>query len=407
MNTSAERPTGGLRRTLLLTGLPLLILFAGAGIAAGMILTRPAVERQPPQTPPPLVRVLEVELENRTLTVETQGTVLPRTESTLVAEVSGRVVWVSPRLVNGGFFGRDDELLRIDSTDYEQALARARAEVASAEVRLARQRADAEIAREEWSRLGEGTGTPLALRELQLAEARAALEAARAAEARAARDLERTVVRAPYAGRVRSESVDPGQFLAPGASIARVYAVDYAEVRLPLPDEDLAFIELPLHYRDDRRDDEGPPVTLAATFAGRTHQWIGRLVRTEGEIDARTRMVYTVARVRDPYARRDDPQRPPLSVGMFVHAEITGITAESVAAIPRAALRDERTTLVVDEENRLRFRELSVLRLTEDEAIIRDGLADGERICLTPLDAVVDGMKVRTRTVDPGEEAGR
>jgi RND family efflux transporter MFP subunit len=406
MTESSPRPSNNLRRALLMAGLPLVILVAGAGLAVAMILSRPVVERQVPTTPPPLVRVMEVERRDVTLSVETQGTVLPRTASTLVAEVSGRVTWVSPKLVNGGFFENGDELLRLDGTDYEQALAQAKADVARAKVQLARQRADAEIARSEWTRLGEGKATPLALRELQVEEARAALDAARAAEARAARDLERTVVRAPYAGRVRDERVDVGQFLARGTTIAEIYAVDFAEVRLPLPDEELAFIELPLSYRGEIGDGEGPPVTLSSRFAGRTYSWRGRLVRTEGEIDRRTRMVYTVARVRDPYGVPEGGEKPPLSVGMFVDAEIRGITADAVAAVPRAALRDEETVLVVDDDSRLRFRQIDVLRLTDQQAIVRAGLEDGERVCLTPLDTVVDGMEVRTtRDAGPGESA--
>jgi RND family efflux transporter MFP subunit len=403
MNEPSSITTGRLRRVLLMAGLPLLILVAGAGLAVAMILSRPVVERKVPSTPPPLVRVMEVERGDMTLSVEAQGTVLPRTASTLVAEVPGRVTWASPKLVNGGFFEDGDELLKLDATDYEQALAQARAEVARAEVQLARQQADAEIARSEWSRLGEGKATPLALRELQVTEARSALDAAKAAESRAVRDLRRTVVRAPYAGRVREESVDVGQFLPRGATIARIYAVDYAEVRLPLPDEDLAFIELPLSYRGESGDDDGPPVTLSSRFAGRTHSWSGRLVRTEGEIDSRTRMVYTVARVRDPYGLPEGEEKPPLAVGMFVDAEIQGVTAESVAVIPRAALRDGETVLVVDEDSRLRFRRIDVLRRTDRQAIVRAGLDDGELVCLTPLDTVVNGMEVRTTRVDPSE----
>ena len=218
------------------------------------------------------------------------------------------------------------------------------------------------------------------------------------------------MIRAPYAGRVRDEDVDVGQFLSRGATIAQIYAMDYAEIRLPLPDEELAFIELPLSYRGEGSADGGPPVTLSSRFAGRTHSWTGRLVRTEGEIDPRTRMIYTVARVRDPYGPPEGDEKPPLSVGMFVDAEIQGITAESVAVIPRAALRNDETVLVVDEDNRLRFRRIDVMRRTEQRAIVRAGLYDGELVCLTPLDTVVDGMEVRTtRDGDfaPGEEPDR
>lgn len=401
-----EHPRPRLTRLLVAVVLPLAIIAVGVVVAAGMILSRPEVTQQPPRTPPPLVRAQEVTRQDVVLHVTAQGTVLPRSQSSLVAEVPGRVVEVSPQLVNGGYFRDGDELLRIDPTDYEQAVATARAEVARARVRLEQERVNAEIARVEWERLGEGEGTPLALRELQVAEAEAVLGAAEAALERAKRDLERTVVRAPFQGRVRSESVDVGQYLPRGGVIAQVYAVDYAEVRLPIADDDLAFLDLPLHYRGEERD-RGPRVTLRADFAGTTHQWEGRIVRTEGEIDPRTRMIYLVARVKDPYGRAGERQRPPLAVGMFVEAEIEGLAATDVAVIPRAAVRDGNKTLVIDEENRLRFREIEILREERERAIVREGLASGELVCISPLDTVVDGMSVRTQVESAPEGTDR
>ena len=188
--------------------------------------------------------------------------------------------------------------------------------------------------------------------------------------------------------------------------MATIYAVDYAEVRLPLPDDQLAYVELPLHYRGETQRQKGPRVTLRADFAGETFEWTGRIVRTEGEIDPGSRMVHAVAQVKNPYGRGDDPDRPPLAVGLYVEAEIEGATAEGVAVLPRSALRGRSQVLVITPEDRLEFRDVDLLRTTRDEIYVRGGLKEGERVCLSPLEAVTDGMQVRTAAGEAGETAG-
>jgi RND family efflux transporter MFP subunit len=267
--------------------------------------------------------------------------------------------------------------------------------VAQAELRLAQEEAEAEVARNEWQDLGGGEASSLTLRVPQVAEAEAALASARAALDRAERDLERTRIRAPYAGRVREKNVDLGQYVTPGTPLAQIYSVDFAEIRLPLPDADLAFVDLPLSFRGAEADSPGPEVVLRAEFAGRSYEWSGRLVRTEGEIDPRTRMVHAVAQVKNPYGRGDDPERPPLAAGMFVEAEIAGRPVKGVAVIPRTALRNDSQVLVVDRDNRLQFRDVVVLRTSDDQAIVSSGLNQGDRVCLSNLAAVTDGMRVR------------
>lgn len=412
--------------------LPLLVLAAGAAAAMGFAAMQEPPAEVDTAAPLPVVRVQTVSLDDHRFVIRSQGTVRPRTESRLVPEVSGNVVWVSPNLVSGGFFEADEPLLRIDARDYEQAVVGADAEVAAAKLRLAQEQAEAEIAREEWTDLGEGPPPDLTARVPQLAQARAAVAAAEANLVTSRRNLERTEIRAPYAGRVREETVDLGQFVTAGGPLGTIYAIDYVEIRLPLPDEDLAYIDdLPLLYRGQTAGG-GPRVVLRADFAGKTHEWEGRIVRTEGEIDPVTRMVNAVARVQDPYGRGEDPERPPLAVGMFVQAEIEGSVAEQCARLPRAALRgadgaataggtssalgtgsdvgaggggagsDESdrgsrgrdSVWVLDAENRLTRRTITPLRMEGDEVLVSEGLAEGDRVVVSTLDVESEGMRV-------------
>ena len=168
-------------------------------------------------------------------------------------------------------------------------------------------------------------------------------------------DLERTILRAPFDGRVRSESVGISQLVGRAVPLARIYSTDVAEIRLPLADADLAHLELSLATFG-----EGPPADVTTSFAGLSLVWPARIARVEGQVDAATQMVHVVAVVEDPYGRKVAADGPPLAAGMFVDVAIKGRTAHGVFALPRAALRDEDQVLIVDADSRLRRRTASV-----------------------------------------------
>lgn len=376
--------------------LPFLIIFVGIIIAVILIRSRAKVESKPVSFPSPLVRADTIKLQNYQLVVKSQGIVSPRTESELVSQVSGQVVEVAPQFAPGGFFTKEDVLVKVDPRDYEFALSRLKAQVAQAKLRLAQEEGEASIARQEWEKLGvEEEPDPLVLRIPQLAEAKAAYEAAQAALKQAELNLQRTQIIAPYDGRVRIKKVDVGQYMSPSVPIATIYAVDFAEVRLPVSDEEMAFLDCCLDYRSRNPSELKLGVTLKASYAGNTYQWKGSIVRVEGEIDPLSHMIHLVARVKDPYGQLQRSSRPPLAVGMFIEAEIIGKLAKNVAVIPRSVLRGSDQVLIIDEESKLHFRKVDILRADFETVIIRSGLREGERICLSPLETVVDGMSVR------------
>jgi RND family efflux transporter MFP subunit len=392
--------------------LPVAILAVGVGGVALLVASRPEVEVRERPEAAPLVRVLEAQPTTWQYVVRTQGTVEPRTESELIPQVSGEVEWISPALVSGGFFEKGDPLVRIEPSDYEVELQAARAAVARAESEF--ERSETERARQR-ALLERGVASQARIDDAENAwrVAGAALREARARRERAERDLARTVLRAPFEGRVRAEQVDVGQFVNRGQSVGTLYAVDAAEVVLPIPDRELRYLDVPLgRGRTGDADDPGPAVILRAEFAGEDHAWEGRVVRTEGEIDAKSRMVNLVARVEDPYGLHHEKAggRPPLAVGLFVNAEILGREVDGVYVLPREALRpgdpmdpEARDELhVVDADGRLRIRPVDVLRGEREHVVIGEGLSPGERVSLSPMQAVVDGMRVRV----VGDEAG-
>jgi RND family efflux transporter MFP subunit len=376
------------------TVLPLIVILTAALGAVTLFATSERLEPTQPAPVPPSVRILEVVLEPVQMVVHAQGTVLPRTESQLVPEVSGNVVWISPNLVAGGYFEAGEALLRIDERDYRNAVESARAGLSSAQAEL--EFAEFELARQqelETNALVSRSAVESAMREARVRDA--SLREARVALEQAERDLARTEIAAPFKGLVRSKQIDVGQFVNRGTAIASIYAVDYVEVRLPIADQQLAYLDLPPMPRGELDPGLAPSVRLYADFAGRQREWEGRLVRTEAEIDARSRMVQAVARVdaAEPSNGESANSAPP--VGLFVQAEIQGRSADNVVVLPRSAIRNGDQVLLVDAEDRLRFRTVQLLRVYGDAAYVNGGLREGERICVTPLQAVVDGMRVQ------------
>jgi RND family efflux transporter MFP subunit len=383
--------------------LPLGIIAGGFALAFILIATGPKLTPQSPTVMAPLVRVLAVTPESLQLSTSTHGTVEPRTESELVPEVSGRIIAMSPAMVSGGFFSEGEVLINIDPLDYEVALEQARAGLTRAESDLSNARKaharQLDLARKQSTSASQRDD---ALNRLRIAEA--TYREAKAKLSKAERDVVRTRLVAPYDGRVRSERVDVGQFVNRGSSVAMLYATDFAEVKLPIHDEELAFLDLPLAA-------SGIPwnapieVTRRARFAGQHHEWQGQVVRTEGELDPRTRMINVIARVPLPYAQ--DSERPPLSVGLFVEAEIHGSRVNDLVILPRSALRGKNRVFIVDQENRLRSRDVEVLRIVQDQVYVKEGLMLGDKVCISALESALDGMLVRPSESKTGSQVVR
>ncbi len=373
------------------------------GIAFAIMLAKSAKkpESQIPQPKLPAVEVQIAEATRHTYRIQSQGTALPRTSIRLVSEVSGKVVSVAESFDVGQIFAKGDVLLKIDARDYELALAQARSQVAQAQLRLQIEVKEADVVRREWQLLNQGEPTGLQAREPQLASARAALEAALAAEEAAKRNLDRCEIRAPFDGMVARAGVRPGQFAALATPLGELFATDVAEVRLPLIASDLSFIDLPRPGAKVALD-QAPKVTLSARAGDRRTEWLGHIVRSEETVDPMNRMVYVVAQVVDPYglAKRDGA---PLRSGTFVRASIEGRTQENVIVLPRHALRGRNQVWIVS-ENKLTFRTVKVAFADAKQVIVAAGIQPGEQVVVSLLAAVVDGMGVKVREAESTDE---
>lgn len=368
--------------------LPLIVLGACIFAARAVIANRPEPSTRPQFKQATTVEATTLQPENYTVTLESRGEVSAARQGSLVSEVAGSIVDVSPDFVVGGSFKKGELLMQIDPRDYQIALTLAEADFAQANAQLAEQQARAEQAAADWKSLGrKGKPTDLTLRKPQLAAARAALEAARGKVQRAQLDLERTNITAMYDGRISSKQSDLGQYVNKGSVVAQIYSTGNAEVRLPFTSNQLKHIDL------DYATANKSIVTLQADISGTPSEWQAQLARTEG-IDPTSRQFYAVAQLADPYS-----QSTPLRVGQFVEAKLKGKTMDNVFVIPRSALREDKKVLIVDTLGTLISRDVVVEWKDAEVAVISSGLETGEVLNLTSLGSVTNGTKVQA-TID-------
>lgn len=378
--------------------LPFFILILGGAGMAALILSRQPPPREIPETLGALVEVKTVKRADHQVRIYATGTVQPRYEAAMTPQVSGLVVDISPNLTAGGRFAQGDLLFALENVDYRLAVERAQANLTRAELDLQTMEGQAQVARAEWQRL-EFAETqepnPLVVFEPQVANAKAAVAAARAQVEQAHLELERTQLRAPINALIRSAQVERGQYLRAGNPVATLIGTDRAETVVPLPFEEMARLQVPRPGSTQ----PGSAATILLTLGERSLRWQGQVVRSLGEVDERGRMARVVVGVEDPYNLRGTWPKdyPSLEMGLFVQVELLGDMLRQVIAIPRSALREADTVWVADPDDRLQIRSVQVLRREQETLFIGEGLEEGERLILTHLMGAADGMKLRPR----------
>ena len=374
------------------------IFLAGIAIIVIMNALSPKPNVRKTETVAPSVFYMVAKPETVTLDVNVQGEVRPRTDINLTAQVGGRVAELSPAFVDGGEFKKGDMLIKIEDADYRLARTRAQARVAQAEQALRQEQAESDLARRDWEELGNGSApSDLTLRKPQLAQAQANYESAKADLDEAKLNLDRATIRAPFDGRVRTRIAGLGQFVSPGAQLGRIFATDFAEIRLPLTDGNLATLGLAFAFSETPTN-PGPPVTLTAQIGPTVRTWQGRIARTEGSIDPSTRQIGAIAVVDDPYGAGAD-DGVPLAIGLFVNARIQGQPFQGAYIIPNTALYGRDTMYVIPENNILEQRTVSIASNTGSEVVVTAGLEVGDRVATSPLRGSSAGDEVTP--VDP------
>jgi len=407
----AQRAGGFMKRNVVRKLLPAAIIFLGIFIMWALIMSRPVPKKAEPGYSAALVQTEQVYSSDLEVTVSGTATVRAEHEVSVIPQVSGTVKSIAKGFAEGAFFKKGDVLLKIDDTDYRLALRQALASEARAEYELEQIKSRADIARREWeliSKISSPSGrdsdsqqatspgneqpNPLVLYEPQMKNAQASLKSASAMVELARLNLERTTIRAPFDCRVRTKSVDTGQYVRTGTIVTVLASTGAAEVVVPLERQELRWLDIPRIGSTGK----GSMATIAVPGDSTGASWQGRVVRSLGEVDMKSRTVQLIVAVDDPYGlKRENRERAPLMSGSFVNVKITGRELKGVFSIPRSALRDGNTVWLLDAQSALKIVKVNVARIQGDRVIIDKGLMDGQRLVLTKISGAADGLKLR------------
>jgi len=377
--------------------IPIIVLAVGVAVMYMLSQKRSEPKKEVRKDPGILVQTIDAKKQDRQLIVKGAGTVKASQEVSIIPQVSGLITYISPQLVVGGLFKKNDTLFKVEAIDYVLGLEKAKAARAKAEYDLATIEGRARIARSEWQRLNQDTNTepnPLVLYGPQTANAKASLASAQAAVDQAQLALDRTELKAPFNSRVKSENIDIGQYVKSGSSIAVLAGTDSVEIAVPLTSENLHWLNIPLHSRTLN----GPDAVVSVTNSGPDIEWQGHVLRSTGEVNPKSRMMDIIVEVRDSY-RLSNPintGRPALTIGTFVDVQLKGKKLKDVFVIPRTTYRDDSTVWLIDNEGKLRIQKVVPVRIEKDEVIISTGLTDGDQIIVTNISGAANGMKLRT-----------
>ena len=383
----------GVKRILV----PLLVLLVGVAVVVILNATKPKPDIAIEAPRPIRVNTQVAAVATNQLTVETNGDVRATLRSDVVAQVAGRIIEVSDEFVEGGRFLAGEILLKIEDTDYRAALNEAEARVAAATVDLETAYADADVARKQLA--GVNQPSPLALKKPQVTRAKMALEAAQSGLSLAKTNLDRTNISLPYTGRLRGTAVDLGEYVGPGKVLASAFGTDRVEVRLPLTDNQLGALGVPIGYRAPTG--EGLAVDLTAKVAGAHHLWSGRVERLDAAIDPETRVIYATAVVDKPYELTEASSQMPLAVGLFVEAAIAGRILTDTISISSDGLRAGDRVFILDANGQLEIRNVEVIHSNTRETFLASGIAEGEAVITSAIRNPIPGMALEPINAAP------
>ena len=369
---------------------PLFILLGAFAISYLLWLLGQVQPDPVEEAPAPDVIVEILTPKDYQIQISSNGTTTPLTQTVLTAEVGGEVIYRSKKFSEGSSVIEGEILAKIDDTDLQLQYKNALLQLANAEVQYSLQLAEAEVAKEAWEKIGDGVASDLTLKKPQLKQTEALLEVAKAQVNSAKNKLNKTEIVAPYAGRIQSVNIDLGTTIIPGQPVGAMYTSSEIEITLAVKDNDLQFLSIPMDGRK-LNPSEQASVVIESFYKGKTQSWEGKLERVDGVIDPITRMINLIAVFKNDFIETDKPNLP---IGLFVEAKIDGIRLKNIFEIPINSISKDNEVYIVDKDNQLELRKLTVLKKYSEFVIIKDGLRAGERIVTSKLSTASNGIKV-------------
>ena len=377
------------KHRLLKALLPLLILALGVGTAFVLLATKPQAQRATPEEKAPLVRVAPARAVDRAVSFDAMGTVVPAREITLRARVAGHVQSLAANFTPGGLLKKGQDALDLDPEDYRLAVRRAETTLADTRAALDLEMGQQRVAKAQLDMLAEASealegDTSLALREPQLAQARAAVDDAEAALEQARLNLARTRVRAPFNALVTGRSVDVGSEIGTSDTLATLVGTDEYWIEAAVPLDRLRWMEF--------AHDGGQGSPAAVIARSQTEPRAARVLRLAGSLVESSRMAQVIISVPHPL---DSSGGAPLQLDEFVTARITGKPMTNVVPVPRSALREGDKVWICGADNKLDVRKVTVAWSEDEVVYVSSGIKTGELVVTTDVAGAVHGMVLR------------
>lgn len=372
--------------------IPLAIILVSILISYAMISSTPRITKNNVSITSPSVSVIDVLVSNIAHTIKTQGIVEPAKVVNLVAQTNGQITSVSKQFNAGGFFKKGEVILTVDPTDYQLDVNKLQAQLVDTQQQFIIEKENADLAKLEWKELGTGEAGPLALREPQMAQARAKILQAESDLKKAQLQLRRTKSTAPFQGRLSTKLVDVGQVIKAGEAIGSFQSTDYARVRLPLDTHQVQALGLTLGKLSK---EQFINVTLYDPARDRAVSWQGEITHTEADVDPESRVYYAIAMIKQPYDMTLWKHQAPLVSGMFVEAELQGKQQSNVLAVPRSALTYDNQLMTVDDQNNLHLLDVEISHSDQSNIYLdAESLPQQTsfRVCITPLKNIIENM---------------
>lgn len=378
--------------------LPLLVIAVGFGLGKFLIATGPEAEKQPQETRPTVVEAQPLNLQSYQVKVSASGIVKAQTQTSLVAEVSGKVLEISPNFQAGNYFDKGETLLKLDAANYSNAITIAEGDLAQKQLALQEQQAQAKLAQRDWNLLDGNASRPqsdLAARRPHIAAAQAAIAAAEAKLQQEKLNLARTRITAPYSGRVQEKRVEVGQYVTPGTVLGVIYATDAVEVHLPLSLAQYELLGIPEAFRDKAADTAAmPKVAFNPSNGNRSDTWQGQVVRSSAALDEKSRQISVIAQIDQPFMARDGMSAP-LRIGQYVTSKIDGKTFNNVYVVPASAVRQGKEILLL-RDGKVSVQPINLVWNAEKDTVIQaDADLNGQRVIITPLPLATEGQVVQ------------
>ncbi len=378
--------------------LPLVIIVTSLVIGKGIIDNPPAAKPRPrPVDAIVPIDAIRLQASDFQVIINSYGTVQPSLETSLIPQVSGKIIAVAANFENGGLINKGEMILKIDPVDYEIIIKTAAANLIQARATLAEEKARGQEALLDWKRLGrKGEPGDLVARRPQLSAARALVASARAQLEKSKLDLQRTTIRAPYSGRIKNKKVDLGQYVTPATLLTEIFASDSFKLRLPLAQSDLVWLQIP-----DADEKNGSEVIFTLADNDNSQLLSGTISRSEGVLDTRTRQLFITADINT----LNQPKfKSHLAIGQFLKARIKGTVFSHVYPVAKSLLH-EKNTVIVAEDNTVRKQSVNVVWQNEQIAVINRGLKDGDLLVTTPLGERLSKLQVEVNINNDKDQA--